>query len=452
MKSSDLRTIPSVDAILRTAEGKQLSAQFGHDLAVSALRDVLSEIRETAKAGEEMPPAAQIISKADHLANSWISPSLVPVINATGIILHTNLGRAPLSAETIAAMDAVSGAYNNLEFDLGSGKRGKRAVHAEDLLKRLLEVESAFVVTNNAAATMLILSALARATKVIIPHSQLVEIGGGFRVPDVMRQSGAKLAAIGTTNRIHLKDYENALEEGAALVMNAHHSNFKIIGFTTEPPQNEIAALAHSYACPYVYDQGSGALLDTMPFGLPHEPTIQEALADGVDLVCFSGDKLLGGPQAGIIVGRADLMAKIKKHPFARAVRADKTCLAGISATLTHYLKGEAVEKIPIWRMIARSEEDIRVQAHDWVSQLGFGQVRAGFSMVGGGSLPEEQLPTHLISVSVEKPDQMMRSLRELTVPLIARIEDGQVLFDPRTILPEQESVFLRQVRHVFSS
>jgi L-seryl-tRNA(Ser) seleniumtransferase len=452
MKSSDLRSIPSVDAILRTAKGQELSAQFGHNLSVSAVREVLSAMRQTAKGSEEIPSAAQIISTAERLASSWIRPSLVPVINASGIILHTNLGRAPLSAETIAAMEAISGAYNNLEFDLGSGKRGKRSVHAEELLKRLLDVESAFVVNNNAAATMLILSALARAKKVIIPHSQLVEIGGGFRVPDVMRQSGAKLAAIGTTNRIHLKDYENALEEGAALVMNAHHSNFKIIGFTTEPPQSEIADLAHRFDCPFVYDQGSGALLDSMPFGLPHEPTIQEALADGIDLVCFSGDKLLGGPQAGIIVGRADLMAKIKKHPFARAVRADKTCLAGVSATLTHYLKGEAVEKIPIWRMIARKEGEIRAQAHAWSNQLGFGQVAAGFSMVGGGSLPEEQLPTHLLSVSVNQPDLVMRTLRELPVPLIARIEDGKILFDPRTILPEQEVVFLKQMQHVFSS
>ena len=451
MKRSDLRAIPSVDAVLKTPEGQQLSHQYGHTLAVNALREVLSNLRQSVNSGDEVIPTAQILTEAARLAGLWTAPSLVPVINATGIILHTNLGRAPLSAETIDAMEAVSGAYNNLEFDLSSGTRGKRSVHAEALLKRLLGVESAFVVNNNAAATMLILSALARAKKVIIPHSQLVEIGGGFRVPDVMRQSGAKLAAIGTTNRIHLSDYENGLEEGAALVMNAHHSNFKIIGFTTEPPQNEIAALAHSYDCPFVYDQGSGALLDTTPFGLPHEPTIQEALADGVDLVCFSGDKLMGGPQAGIIVGRADLMAKIKKHPFSRAVRADKTCLAGISATLTHYLKGEATEKIPVWRMVACKEEDILNQAQAWASQLGFGRVVSGFSMVGGGSLPEEKLATHLISVSADKPDQVLRALRAMPVPLIARIEDGCILFDPRTILPEQECIFLAEIRQIFS-
>ncbi len=449
MKKADLRAIPALDAILRTQAGEALRVDYGHDLAVDALREVLDEAREGMKAGKNSPEMETIIARADTLARHWTANSLVPVINATGIILHTNLGRAPLSKETIAAMDAVSGAYNNLEFDLGTGKRGKRSVHAEDLLKRLLGVESAFVVNNNAAATMLLLSALARNKKVAIPHSQLVEIGGGFRVPDVMRQSGAKLAAIGTTNRIHLHDYEQALEDGAAVVMNAHHSNFKIIGFTTEPPQSEIAALAQRYGRPFIYDQGSGALLDTAQFGLPHEPTIQEALADGVDLVSFSGDKLLGGPQAGIIVGRAELMAKVKKHPFARAVRADKTCLAGVSATLIHYMKGEAVEKIPIWQMIARDAAEIRKQAEAWVKDIGTGEVVPNFSKVGGGSLPEEQLPTYVISLLVKKPDQFLRKLREQPMPVIARIEDGRVLFDPRTILPEQTALFLTSLRNV---
>ena len=449
MKKADLRAIPALDAILRTQAGEALRVGYGHDLAVDALREVLDEAREGVKTGKNAPEMETIIAQADELARHWTANSLVPVINATGIILHTNLGRAPLSKETIIAMDAVSGAYNNLEFDLGTGKRGKRSVHAEDLLKRLLGVESAFVVNNNAAATMLVLSALARNKKVAIPHSQLVEIGGGFRVPDVMRQSGAKLAAIGTTNRIHLHDYEQALEDGAAVVMNAHHSNFKIIGFTTEPPQSEIATLAQRYERPFIYDQGSGALLDTAQFGLPHEPTIQEALADGVDLVSFSGDKLLGGPQAGIIVGRAELMAKVKKHPFARAVRADKTCLAGVSATLIHYLKGEAVEKIPIWQMIARDAAEIRKQAEAWVKDIGTGEVVSNFSKVGGGSLPEEQLPTYVISLSARKPDQFLRKLREQPMPVIARIEDGRVLCDPRTILPEQTALFLTSLRNV---
>jgi len=431
MKKTSLRDIPALDTLLRSPKGKALEAEFGHKLSVKTLRQALDKVRQMVIDGGDMPDTDTILAQAQASARAWTAPSLLPVINTTGIILHTNLGRAPLSADTITAMDAVSGAYNNLEFDLETGKRGKRSVHAEDLLQQLLGVESAFVVNNNAAATMLILSALARDKKVAIPHSQLVEIGGGFRVPDVMRQSGAKLAAIGTTNRIHLRDYENALEDGAALVMNAHHSNFKIIGFTTEPAQKEIAALAQRYERPFT--------------------TIQEALADGVDLVSFSGDKLLGGPQAGIIVGRADLMAKVKKHPFARAVRADKTCLAGVSATLAHYLKGEAVEKIPIWRMIARLEKDLHAQAQAWVEAIGFGDVSPGFSKVGGGSLPEEQLPTHVIRLSVKKPDQFLRSLREQPFPIIARIENDQVLFDPRTVLPDQQDTFLSQMQQVLS-
>ncbi len=451
MKKSNLRAIPSIDALLRTPSGRDLCAAYGHTLGVEALRFILDEVRAAAKAKKALPSEAGMIDKARELAGQWTQPSLVPVINATGVILHTNLGRAPLSEETIEAIQATALSYNNLEFNLQNGRRGKRSVHAEEILKRLLDVESAFIVNNNAAATMLILSALANRKKVIIPHSQLVEIGGGFRVPDVMKQSGAKLAAIGTTNRIHLKDYETALQEGAALVMNAHHSNFKIIGFTTEPPLDAIAEVAHSYARPFIYDQGSGALLDTAQFGLPHEPTIQEALADGVDLVCFSGDKLLGGPQAGIIVGRADLMAKIKKHPLARAVRADKTCLAGISATLTHYLKGEVVEKVPIWRMIARQKDTIHTQAKTWRDRLGFGEIAPGYSMVGGGSLPEEKLPTYTIRIAVEKPDLMMEKLRELPTPIIARIADGHIVCDPRTVLPEQADLFLEGFKQVFN-
>jgi len=452
MKKSDLRAIPSVDKLLRLPDGKRLLKEYGHDLVVNAIREMLTAVRVAANKGQPIPAQKAMLAEAQKKAAAWTAPSLIPVINATGVILHTNLGRAPLSAETIAAMGAVSRNYNNLEFNLRTGKRGKRSIHAEDLLKRLLGVESAYVVNNNAAATMLILSALARNKKVIIPHSQLVEIGGGFRVPDVMRQSGAKLTAIGTTNRIHLTDYQTALESGATLVMNAHHSNFKIIGFTTEPTQSDIADLAHRYDCPFVYDQGSGTLLDTAQFGLPHEMTILESLQAGVDLICFSGDKLLGGPQAGIIVGKANLMDTIKKHPFARAVRADKTCLSGVSATLTHYLRDEAVQKVPIWRMISRRADKIRDTAKQWAGQLGTGEVVDGFSMVGGGSLPEEQLPTVLLRITTNKPDRILQGLRELPTPVIARIEDDSIIFDPRTVLPEQNDRFLSQLQSFLKS
>jgi L-seryl-tRNA(Ser) seleniumtransferase len=281
----------------------------------------------------------------------------------------------------------------------------------------------------------------------------LVEIGGGFRVPDVMRQSGAKLAAIGTTNRVHVSDYERALqEESAALVLTAHHSNFKIIGFTTEPELSQIAAVTHAAGLPLVNDLGSGALLDTAVFGLKHEPTVQEALAAGTDVVCFSGDKLFGGPQAGIILGRADLLDKIKRHPLARAVRADKLCLAGISTTLNHYLKGEATAKIPVWQMISMDKAFIRQRAEAWLGSLGIGEIIEGKSMVGGGSLPEESLPTWLLALPVKKANQFLSLMRTLPQPIIARVENEQVLLDPRTIIPAQDEIVLQSLQELLSA
>ncbi len=261
-----------------------------------------------------------------------------------------------------------------LEYDLEKGQRGSRLVHAESLLQRLTGAEAAVVVNNNASAVLLVLSALATKKRVVISRTQLVEIGGGFRVPDVMKQSGAKLVEVGATNKVRLSDYQSALEEPTALVMRAHRSNFKIVGFTEEPELKEIVDVAHQADVTVVDDLGSGALLDTAKYGFAHEPTVQESLAAGVDLVCFSGDKLLGGPQAGIILGRKDLIDKIKKHPLARAVRADKTCLAGITATLLHYLKDEAEREIPIWRMMSLTLEQLKVRAEAWREGVGAGR------------------------------------------------------------------------------
>ena len=443
MSKVDLSAIPSVDAILQSPSADTLINTAGRELAVKAIRQSLDQIREKMLSGFPLPDVHVIIQEANKFAKKWIQPSLYPVINASGIILHTNLGRAPLSDDTIKAMQGISSSYNNLEFDLQKGKRGKRSIHAEKILKILTGAESALVVNNNAAAVLLVLSALAKRKKVIIPNSQLVEIGGGFRVPDVMRQSGAKLIAIGTTNRIHLSDYLQALEDGVSLVLNAHHSNFKIIGFTTEPKLKEVIAAAHNHSVPFVYDIGSGAMIDTSPYGLSHEPTVVEAMSAGADIICFSGDKLLGGPQAGIIIGRSELMEKVKRHPLARAVRADKTCLSGISTTLIHYLKGEAEDKIPIWKMIALDEDTIHQRAQDWIKSIGQGNVIKGNSMVGGGSLPGETLPTYLLALDVPSVKKFLTRLRALPFPIVARIENGQALFDPRTVLPNQEEAFL---------
>jgi L-seryl-tRNA(Ser) seleniumtransferase len=440
-----LRNLPSVEQLLQTQTAAELIARFGRPLTLAAIRGTLDEARARFKLNLEpaLPSTELILAQAESTLSAWTKPTLQPVINATGVILHTNLGRAPLSAAAIHAMDVVSRGYSNLEYDLEKGARGSRLLHAEAVLQKLSGAESALVVNNNASAVLLVLSALANKKQVIISRSQLVEIGGGFRVPDVMKQSGAKLMEVGTTNRVHLRDYENALQEGAALVMRAHPSNFKIVGFTEEPELKEIVHAAHQAGVFVVDDLGSGALLDTAKYGLAHEPTVQESLSAGVDIVCFSGDKLLGGPQAGIIVGKKALIDKIKKHPLARAVRADKVCLAGITATLLHYLKDDAEREIPIWKMMSLTLKQVKGRAEAWESELGQGDVVEGESTVGGGSLPGESFKTYLLSLEVKSPDKFLKKLRKQHPPIIARTENDRVLLDPRTVLPEQEGALL---------
>ncbi len=441
----NLHGLPSVEQLLQTQLAAELIASYGRPLTLQAIRSVLEEVRLRASKSESLtlPDRENMLTATASLLETWTSPTLVPVINASGVILHTNLGRAPLSTAALQAMEAVSHGYSNLEFDLETGKRGSRLVHAEALLQRLTGAEAAMVVNNNAAAVLLVLAALANRKRVVISRSQLVEIGGGFRIPDVMKQSGAKLVEVGATNKVRLADYEEALEEPAALVLHAHRSNFKMIGFTEEPEWKDIVSLAHSHGVPCVDDLGSGALLDTARYGLAHEPTVQESLAAGADLVCFSGDKLLGGPQAGMIVGKAELIAKIKKHPLARALRADKLCLAALTATLLHYLKDEAEREIPIWRMMALMPDQLRQTAEGWRKKLGQGEVIAGKSTIGGGSLPEENLPTFLLALDVKSPDRFLEKLRRQQPPIIARTENDRILLDPRTVLPEEDGALL---------
>ncbi len=303
------------------------------------------------------------------------------------------------------------------------------------------------MVNNNAAAVLLALTALARRKRVIISRGQLVEIGGGFRVPEVMAQSGARLVEIGATNRVHASDYEAAFSEPAAFILRAHPSNFRIIGFTSEPALAELAEIAHRHGAGLIDDLGSGALLDTAIYGLAHEPTVQESLAAGADLVCFSGDKLLGGPQSGILAGRKDLLEKIRRHPLARAVRADKLCLAALSATLLHYLKDEAEAEVPLWRMISLSTDEIRQQAEAWQASLKAGRVQPGLSTIGGGSLPGETLPTCLLALEVPRPKHFLEQLRRCDPPIIARVQDGLVLLDPRTVLPGQDEILIDRLQ-----
>jgi L-seryl-tRNA(Ser) seleniumtransferase len=445
---SSLRDLPSVDQLIQQPIVSTWISEYGRPQTLEALRLSLEEAREGYSRTKDLPTRETLLAHALHELQDWTAPSLLPVINATGVILHTNLGRAPLSNDAIQAIHEVSRGYSNLEFDLSTGRRGSRLVHAESLLQHLTHAEAALVVNNNAAAVLLVLSACARRRNVVISRTQLVEIGGGFRIPDVMQQSGAHLYEVGTTNRVHLTDYLAAIEEASpALILHAHRSNFRITGFTSEPTLSELAEISHQAKIPIVDDLGSGALLDTAQFGLSHEPSVQESLSAGVDLVCFSGDKLIGGPQAGITIGKADLIAKLKKHPLARAIRADKLCLAALSATLLHYLKDEAVREIPIWRMIATSAATLQNRAINWKQTLSMGEVLPSYSTVGGGSLPDETLPTYVLALSVRSPNRFLEQLRQCQPPVIARLEGDKVIFDPRTILPEQDNDLLVAIR-----
>jgi len=448
--SDELRKLPSVDRLLQEPAVQNLVQTYGHELTVEGLRHALDTTRQQIRGGTSCPPPGEIAVLAVDYLNTLARPTLRPVINASGVIIHTNLGRAPLSAETQAAMLDAARGYTNLEYDLEAGQRGSRYVHAEQLLCRLTGAEAALVVNNNAGAVLLILTALAQGREVIISRSQLIEIGGGFRIPDVMRQSGARLVEVGTTNRTHLRDYEEAIGSETAALMRAHHSNFRIIGFTAEVPLNELVALADEHGLLVFDDLGSGTLLDTAAFGLAHEPTIQESITTGADAVSCSGDKLLGGPQAGIILGRAELIARLRRHPLTRALRVDKTTLAGLQATLLHYLKGEAMDKVPVWQMIAAPPDALRQRAERWAQALRQAGAQAavieGQSTVGGGSLPGETLPTWLVALEVDSPDALAARLRAGEPPVVGRIENDRLCLDPRTVFAGEEEALLNQV------
>lgn len=439
---SGLSSLPAVEQLLQTVTAGEMISEYGRPLTLAAFRTTLNEIRTRLKqdAKSVEPEPDLILAEAASLLSTWTRPTLRAVVNATGVILHTNLGRAPLSKATIAAMNEVSAGYSNLEVNLETGKRGARQAHAESILKLLTKAEAAVVVNNNASAVLLVLSALASKKRVIIARSQLVEIGGGFRVPEVMKQSGARLVEVGTTNKVRLSDYTDELPT-AAVVMRAHRSNFRMTGFTEEPDWKDIVECAHGGEAIVLDDLGSGVLIETAKYGLEHEPTVQELLGAGADVVCFSGDKLLGGPQAGIIVGKSELISKIRKHPLARAVRADKTCLAGIAATLLHYLKDEAEDEIPVWKMISMPAEAIRARAERWAQELRTGTVAVTESTIGGGSLPGEILPSYALALNVKSPDRFLKQLRQWNPPIFGRTESDRVLLDPRTVFPEQDEL-----------
>ncbi len=450
--TSPYRQLPSVDRLLND-ERVRLSAQaYAPEITLQLAREALEEARKAIAAGKPAPALDAIAASVVQRLNSLTAPSLLRVINATGVIIHTNLGRAPLSREAVAAMSAVSGGYSNLEFDLPGGERSSRQVNVESLLCRLTGAEAAMAVNNNAAALLLALSALASGRDVIISRGQLVEIGGGFRIPEIMAESGAHLVEVGTTNRTYLADYEAAVSDRTAALLRVHTSNFRVVGFTESPSLADLARLAHDHKLLLLDDPGSGCLLDTTQFGLGKEPMLQESLAAGADLVFSSGDKLLGGPQAGIIVGRRDLVETLKRHPIARSARLDKGAVAALTTTLGYYVKNEALSKVPVWRMISMPLAEIEKRARAWAKAVG-GKVVDGRSMVGGGSLPEESLPTKLLAISGSGVDvtSLARRLRLGDPPVVARLERDTLLLDPRTVDPDDDATIINAIQAAMS-
>ena len=399
-----------------------------------------------------MPPIDAIIDDLTLHAESLWSVWPKPVINATGVILHTNLGRAPLSKYAIESVASAASGYSNLELNLSNGVRGSRQTHIEEMISKLTGSEASLVVNNNASAVLLGLSAIAAGKEVIISRGESVEIGGGFRIPDVLKQSGATLNEIGTTNRTYIRDYESAIKAETACLLKVHTSNFLVTGFTHETTLDELVEVGTRYGIPLLYDLGSGCFLDTSEFGMAHEPTIQESIAAGVDLTFFSCDKLLGGPQAGVILGKKELISRLANHPLSRAVRIDKLNLTALASTLVHYVKGEALTQIPIWRMISASIEDLKTRAFRWQESLRVNsEVIQGSSTIGGGSLPGQTMPTWLLAISGSgnkySAAEVAKRLRGSDYPVIARIESDLVLLDPRTVLPEEEHVLLETLK-----
>ena len=442
-----LRLLPSVDELLHSSAGQQLVQQYSRAMALRAVRASIARAREQIRGGALCPSSDELLSTAEHTLDENQRPNLRPVINATGVIINTNLGRSPLSQEALQAVTQVAGGYSNLEYELVAGERGSRHTHVAGLLCELTGAEAALVTNNNAAAVLLALTALAAGREVVISRGQLVEIGGGFRVPDVMRQSGCQLAEVGTTNRTRLSDYAAAITERTALLLTVHPSNFLITGFTESTPVEALAELAHQHGLLLLDDLGSGCLLASERFGLGHEPMPQESIAAGADVVCFSGDKLLGGPQAGILVGKATVLERIGRHPLMRAVRIDKMTLAALETTLRHYQREEAETHIPIWRMISAPPGRIAGRARSWVSKLQnhgiLARTQPGESTIGGGSLPGETLPTTLLALDASHVpiplNELAKRLRLHSSPVIVRILRDTLLLDPRTVLEEQD-------------
>lgn len=440
-----LSQLPKMDELLEDVAVAPWFEGFDRSYVKNYLNEALNQVRQAILAGEDVDIShSAVVAIAERKLTAKKRPNLRPMINATGTALHTNLGRALLSDKAVEATQRVNARYSNLEYNVEAGERGSRYAHIEDLLKELTGAEAALVVNNNAAAVMLLLTATTQGQEVLISRGELVEIGGSFRVPDVIESVGARLKEVGATNKTHLRDYERAIIEETGALLRVHTSNYRVVGFSQVPDDKDLVALAHQHDLPAFNDLGSGLLIDLQPLGLPREPLVSEVVATGYDVVSFSGDKLLGGPQAGILVGTKQYIDQLKRHPLLRALRVDKMTLAGLEATLQAYLKPEqAMKDIPLLQMLGQSEEKLARKAQtlaDDIRALDKGyqvNIIEGQSQVGGGAFPEARLATHLVEIS--HPDYsestLEQKLRQAEFPIIARTSDGKVQFDVRTLL-----------------
>jgi L-seryl-tRNA(Ser) seleniumtransferase len=448
----DFRRIPSIDKLRQQPSIRALEQRFGAAAVVEALRTSAAAVRESLASGDmTLQAESTVLARIEAIASSELErgarSSLQPVINATGVILHTNLGRAPLADAALDRIIAVARGYSSLEYDVSGGQRGRRDAHTEPVLCRLTGAEAALVVNNNAAGTMLVLASIAAGREVIVSRGELVEIGGGFRVPDVMAQSGALLREVGTTNKTRAADYAAAIGDRTALILRVHPSNFRIEGFTERPSLDELVDLGKRFKVPIAEDLGSGQLLTDLKHPLAaSEPSVLSSVSAGVDICCFSGDKLLGGPQAGLIVGRKALVDRVRRHPLMRALRADKLTHAALEATLIEYAAGRANTTVPVQRMLTMTAEEIRARAATLAAELVSAGLRAdviaGASAVGGGSAPGVDLPTWLIAVEKKglSASALEEQLRGLNPAVIARIDHDRVVLDLRTVLPHQDA------------
>ena len=459
MTKNLLRKLPSVDVLMKTEEAQTLIEKYGRDLVANAVRGVLDELRsEIRKAGVNSFPEARfssgnVVKRVEKDLQETFSSSLNQAINATGVILHTGLGRAVLSEDAREAIHRASDGYCTLATDIETGRRGHRDVHLEGLLCELTGAEAATVVNNNAAATMLILNTMAQGREVIVSRGQLVEIGGAFRMPDVMEASGAILREVGTTNKTHLKDYFAAINENTGAIMRVHHSNYRIVGFAGEPSIEELSTVTQEHNLPLIDDLGSGALLDLKDFGIETEPLVQDSVKAGVDVACFSGDKLIGGPQAGIIVGKELTLKRIKKNPLMRALRVGKLTIAGMEATLRLFLNLEKLkDKHPVYKMFSLTIDELEKRGRGIKKKLQ-AEIKAeaefslidGGSQVGSGSVPVETIPTRLLKVQLASvsAENLAKKLRTNNPPVFPRVHKEAVLFDLRTIREEEDALVI---------